>query len=159
MNNALFVLWAFIVLLTILVAVLAILGLVKWVGGYTVTVSNTTTKCEPSFETLPDISSLQCCVVAGNLTPNKYLSSIDMVVSNSATPYTQACAGFCTNGVNSNDTTKCINGAGQDAYDGCIRLVKPISCVGTANPVAHLGINYYYAFSATEASCSVKQAC
>ena len=159
MNGSLTILWILLFGLLILIAVLAILGSSNYVDGNVVTINNTITKCEPPFDLLPDVSSLPCCVVGGNLTSNKYYAPIDMVISNFPTAFPQACAGFCTQGVNSEDSRFCINGVGQSEYTNCVGLIKPTKCIGTANPVGYVGINYYYGFSASNLSCLNTQPC
>lgn len=112
--------------------------------------------CSPAKETLPNISTALCCVSGGILTTNKYLTSLDMVVSQSATYYETVCAGFCQNGFSDG---KCNGGIGQDKYTACISKLKPEKCKSPGNPVATDGINYYYGYSAGKGNCLVEMKC
>jgi hypothetical protein len=156
MNIALVIIWIIVIILLISLSTTSYLAINAWIQKTTVTVPSLIVKCEPAFNTLPDITTLQCC--SNNLS-TKYISNINMVVSNFPSSYLQACSGFCTSGVDINNDAICIGGLGQTAYNSCLKLAQPNGCVGKENPVAHIGAIYYYPFSATNQNCTTTVAC
>jgi hypothetical protein len=116
---------------------------------------------KPSFETLIDISKLKCCVIGGYITSKRYISSIDMVVDNVATPYLKVCKEFCSNEVIiENNKIKCVDPNKQVDFDSCVELLNNDKCKKiVAMPIAHNGITYFYAFSATDSICKKTEEC
>lgn len=131
----------------------------EWNKNNVVLVDNAIGKCAPPFEELVALENVQCCVVNGETTPNRYVKEVNMVVSSVATNYKQACAGFCKAGVNKADPTLCVNGDGQAEYTGCLAKLKPVNCIGISFPLAKNKITYFYGFSATDASCKTTKPC
>ena len=137
----------------ILLIIYSILAINEWNKKNIIILPSLLPKCEPAFNTLPDVSSLPCCIISGNTTSSKYYPALDMVISNFPTSYLEACNGFCTSGVDTQNNSLCINGIGQTQYTQCINNIYPKNCVGIANPIGVSGSNYYYATSATNQSC------
>ncbi len=158
-NYPLIGLWVIVVILLIATVTVSVIAMQRWVANSYVVVPDTTPKCEPAFDTIPDVTTLQCCLVGSTVTGNKYFPSIDMVITPAATPYITSCAGFCTQGVSTDDQSQCTNGVGQAAYTTCLTTLKPNGCIGLANPVGHIGVVYYYGLSATNASCPLTAPC
>jgi hypothetical protein len=156
-NIALYLLWAVIIIEIIGIVIYSYLGVQKWETTNTVIVP-TTGKCTPAFNSLPDITNLQCCEINGQITSNRYDAAINMVVANSATPYLTACEGFCTNGLNSS-TQQCQDGVGQADFETCVQRLQPRACIGIAMPIAHVGLTYYYGYQAGAAACPTQVAC
>lgn len=159
MNGALFGIWVIVIGSIITVIILSILAMIRWNTENVVIVDSSQSKCAPAFDTLPDVFNLECCVVGGNLTPNKYFAPLDLVVSPQAVPYAQACAGFCTDGVSTTDPSQCRNGIGQQAYTVCLNELRPVDCLGIAMPIAKSRLTYYYGFSASNQGCQTTQPC
>jgi len=72
-------------------------------------------------------------------------------------PYQKICEQYCTSGMdvlgicNSND--------GQEDYDKCINLTKPVGCNSLSNPIAAVGIDYYYINSIGSINCEKTSIC
>lgn len=159
MNLPLILIWLIVIGSIVLIVYLSLTAMKQWNKNNVVVIDNTVSKCAPAFETLIPLESLQCCAVNGNVTANRYVKEVNMVVSSVASNYKQACAGFCKAGVNKSDTTLCVDGDGQADYTACLTRLKPQNCIGISMPVAKNGITYFYGFSATEASCQTKKPC
>lgn len=158
-NLGLTSIWLVAVIIFLIIVVVTVLAIKKWEQNNSILVVIESNKCTPEFSTLPDVSSLLCCQVNGLLTPEKYYSAINMVISTAASPFLDACSGFCTNGVSSSNSSECNRGIGQDNYSQCLLRLKPNGCVGISNPVARVDTTYYYGVAAGELSCPIKISC
>lgn len=120
--------------------------------------------CTVAINTVPDITSLDCCKIGGILTPFKYMGVInnvtyDMVVAPTPVPWEDVCVGFCTNGIIAS-TQQCSNGQGGTSstdtanYNRCKLQLQPsnVACLG--NPIAASGVNLFYGHSATSNECT-----
>lgn len=160
MNVALVMLLVITIITLILFNTISIFTLTKWDQTNRITSIPNDNCAEPAFQNLIDISSYPCCVVAGYITAKRYIPSVDLVVSSVAQPYMDVCKGFCSlNGVSASDPTKCVDPEGQTAYSSCLQLTNLPSCETIAMPIAHEGITYFYADSATNAQCQSTQPC
>lgn len=144
------ILWILVIVLSVIVIVMVIIYLMRHLEAIDVSIADVRETCQTS-STAPDIGSLPCCRIEGNLTSFRYVPSIDMVVSPSPRPYISVCEGFCTVGIGTDG--QCHGGIGQDEYDQCVALSQPNGCIGTVRPVARIGTQSYYPFAATQASC------
>ena len=149
--------WLLIVSGIIIIIIYSFRGIKKWKTTTVGIVPTISGKCEPAFNTLPDVSDYKCCVTDGNPTYNKYYDIINMVISPTITPYKQACSGFCLYGVGSND--KCISDIGQTEYNICLANLQPQNCIGLSQPIAKVGITYYYGYAVGQSSCENTQVC
>lgn len=118
--------------------------------------------CIVATNSVPQLVTKQCCVFTdGTRTPlriaNLQSSSLQfqMVVSPTPINYVQACTGFCTGTINSDDKCSIPN----PIFDGCIAITKPNNCRGPAMPVAVDGIKFYYAYSAGTSQCPSTTPC
>lgn len=163
MNIPLICLWVICVGTIITVVVLSVLALNKWNRLNIVVVPKSKDKCIIPLDGPNDASKYDCCVLSGAVTQEKYYPPLDMVISPvSKFTYLEVCSGFCPNGLNSDDNTKCADPAtqeNQDALAKCISATEPTDCIGRSKPVAYQGLNYYYAFAATDASCPETTTC
>ena len=111
--------------------------------------------CNVATSSVPSVTGIPFCTVGGIPTNYKYLASIDMVVSPSPTPATQACSGFCPNGLESGTSaqSQCIAGNTTE-FNQCLERSFPTGCDGIAYPVAFDGIQPYYAYAVGNSICS-----
>ena len=121
------------------------------------------TTCAVATNTVPDISNLDCCNIGGQLTPFKYMGTINgtiynMVVAPVPVPWEDVCVGFCTFGI-SPSTQQCSNGQGGTSstdtanYNRCKLQLQPTNAACLGNPIAASGVNLYYGHSATSNEC------
>jgi hypothetical protein len=156
----------FIILIIIgIIIFVAILGLLIYNNSSTVIIGTSTglansDHCTPNLSTLPDLSSDLCCVIFGELTSNKYLSSLNLVVSLEPSPYLDVCAGFCTEGYSSSLGT-CIGDIASDIgqFNQCVSAIKPVNCSDESNPVASSNGQYMYGNTATLVLCPTQTNC
>ena len=96
----------------------------------------------------------------GNLTSNKYLSSLNLVVSLESSPYLDVCAGFCTQGYDNVNKT-CLGDIPNDVgqFNQCVTASIPTNCSDPSNVVATDNGQYMYPNSATLILCPVQQQC
>lgn len=127
-------------------------------------ITDLTQQCDIIPARNPEITNLQCCRdTDGSLTNLKYVPDFDMIVSPIPRPYLSVCAGFCLNGL-SDDQRTCQSSSasgdnGQEKFNRCVSLTKPVDCAGVVKPVAYSGITRYYAYAAGEALCMEKAMC
>lgn len=160
MNTGLTLLWGLVVIGVIIIIILAILGMVQWTGQRSVVIPENEGKCAPPFDQLEDISNLPCCRIGATRTAFRYVPEFNLVVSPTPIYYPDACQGFCTNGLTTEgDILRCVGGAGQANYDSCITLTQPKNCRGISYPIAAIGTQYFYAYSATNAACQSATSC
>jgi hypothetical protein len=119
---------------------------------------NSTTKCTAVPSSLPAVGS-SCCFVGGTLTDRRYVASLDLVVSPTATFYFDACAGFCQQGVDSTGTACIGSTTDTTKFQNCIALTKPVNCTGPALPIASNNSTLFYGYSATVAGCTDTRPC
>ena len=105
----------------------------------------------------PDLSFNQCCVIFGNPTNTKYLSSLNLVVSPIAIPYLDVCSGFCLGGYDKK-VGKCVDfgpnvDSGQQQFDACSNASKPDGCDGVSRAVAISQTQLLFPSSATNLLC------
>lgn len=133
----------------------------EWSELNTVVVPKGEEKCIISLsDPTNDVSNLECCVVGGSITSNRYHPTLDMVISNvSQRGYLTVCKGFCEQGLVDNDDTRCVNSIGQVKFEECVAVTKPVDCIGKSIPVGYSGITYYYALNATNKSCLTTDTC
>jgi hypothetical protein len=139
------------------------MGVNKWNEQNVVIVPIFKEKCvislsDPEF----DVSLLSCCALDnGNVTSNKYLESLDLVISNvSQKNYLDVCKGFCQGGsLSKNSDSKCITPIGQAKFEACSKASIPEDCIGKSKPVAYSGMTYYYVLDATNKTCTTRVNC
>lgn len=101
--------------------------------------------CDSKTSGLTDISRTTSCPG----TTQKYMGDLNMLVGPAPVPYQTVCKEFCPGVGNYNTTndtcSSIISGTtAQDQFDTCIAKLKPVDCVGPANPVAISdGLLYY----------------
>lgn len=162
MNVAIIFLIVIVILIFIGIIILLLKNNVKnqTIGTGSGTISSS--HCTPNKTTIPDLSSTLCCVIFGTLTSNKYLSSLDMVVSLEPTNYLDVCAGFCTQGYDSTLNT-CNGDVQQDIglFNQCVQNTNPaiLTCSDKAVPVATSNGEYMYGFAATNVLCPQTGTC
>ncbi len=121
-------------------------------------IQDLTQPCDIIESSNPDITNLNCCRdIDGHITDRKYIPDFDMIVSNVPRPYLTVCAGFCLQGLESDQKTCTSTGtdvsAQQSKFNKCISLTKPIDCSGEVKPVAYQGTTRYYAYAAGKSLC------
>jgi len=119
--------------------------------------------CIKSLDNLINVSNVNNCVLNdGAEGPYKILDGKligfhpGAVVANTSTPSLAACSTYCI--ISSPTNNKCPDGAGQTAYDACIKLTKPVNCNGAAFPVAfsqtnEAGLEYFYIYGQPFTPC------
>lgn len=159
MDTGLILLWGIVITTLIIIVIMSIIGILNWLNRTAVTIPNVSSICSPDYSTIKyDVSNLPCCIIGGQITSNKYIAEIDMIVSPTEVNPLQACAGFCVNGVDSDNKT-CNNNVGQVQYSTCLSQLVPTNCIGISYPIAKSGLIYYYGFSATQDSCQNQGRC
>jgi hypothetical protein len=159
---------AFIVLIVIAIVIfLVVLGLLIFNNTTRVIIGTSngianSNHCEGNISTLPNLSSDLCCVIFGQLTSNKYLSSLNLVVSLEPSPFLDVCAGFCSQGYDSINMT-CLGDIASDTgqFNQCVSNTSNTiaKCSDASNPVATSNGQYMYANSVGTVLCPVFQAC
>ena len=150
MKEGIAILWVIVFVLSIVLIVLSSRVLIRKYHSIDPNVEEVRDICLLS-PSAPEISNLPCCRIDGQVTDQRYVPQLNLVVANSAQPYATACAGFCTYGVNNQG--QCNGGIGQMDYSRCLSLTRPSNCIGSAKPVARIGEQSYYAIAATNATC------
>jgi hypothetical protein len=151
MNWALILLILIVLVGIVMVIIYQTLSLKKYRNQKEQLIADQTT-CSPALNTLEDLSNLYCCNIGGLPTNTRYWDKIDMIVAPTAIPYLEACSGFCAEGVGG--AGNCNEGIGQNEYNRCIELLRPKGCRGLSQPVAKIGITYYYGRSAGSSACN-----
>ncbi len=121
----------------------------------TVPVSN---KCQRQFDDLVNVSGEPCCLIGGEPTAFKFVKTLNLVVSPVPFFYLDACKGFCQNAKIDSKGAACQSGSSK-AFLQCVNLTKPQNCTDAGMPVAHVGTQFYYAHSATDAECKTTGNC
>jgi len=114
--------------------------------------------CTNTPSNLINVKNFQCCYVGSDVTPFRYVEELDVVVGPQATYYPDACSSFCLGGIYNLDKMTCASG-NSDKFSECVKLTKPINCIGSAMPVAVSGITQFYVSSATSAACPCSGGC
>jgi len=114
-------------------------------------------------QTLPDISTLACCLQASGPSINKYINQLDdqtynMVAGPAAINWFVVCSQFCVNGWDSQNQ-QCKGQVGQTDYLRCQGQLQPTTCQGSATPIAQSNNILYYGQSAGSALCSQLAVC
>lgn len=118
--------------------------------------------CLVDKESLIQISTLPCCLIADQKTPYKYIPQYNLVASPNSRYWLNVCADFCSNGKTKmiNGEVYCEDGTRDDDLKRCIELTKPESgCNISSQPVAINGEEYYYAYFASEEICKQTTSC
>ena len=136
-----------LVLLIILICIFIIFTVFSSLAVYNYITNNVetslTSDCIVATNNLIDITNLNCCFIAGNLTASKYVPELDMIVSPVIIPYEDVCNQF------KNESKKNL----------CIEISKPKNCVQDSMPVAINGIVYYYPLAAGSDLCQDSREC
>jgi hypothetical protein len=139
-NPGIIMLYTILAIITVLMIYYAITGII---GYYSIRIKSRTVEvfpqCQPPFNQLIDASQGKVCP-DGNI----YLSNIQMLVSSIPVPYLNACFTACTDG---KTFSGCIDPIQQSSFNECVKLSQPQGCNSISNPVAHVGVNYYYVSS------------
>lgn len=109
-----------------------------------------------------DISSKLCCVIGGVLSPLRYSSELDLVVSPQPVYPVNVCEGFCVNGIDLSspkDAPNCLGFAGNDQFQKCLTRLKPQNCNGAAQPVGYDSLTLYYGYAAGSTLCATQAPC
>ena len=157
----------FFIIILIIVIVISILLLINesqtTVIGSTGGVLISTEGCSVSAQSVPDLTFQPCCVVFGRLTNNKYLASLNLVVTPNITDFLPVCSGFCNTGYNKNTgSCRLVEGVldnGQNNFNTCFNSIAPINCDSIAKPVAISGTQFLYGSSATNLLCQTTAPC
>ncbi len=157
-NSALIILWVIVIIFLIILVSVSIAAMHNYRKAVNVIIPPEVPFCEKLITGLPDVKNLQCCVISGQLTPNKYYEELNLVINPVPTYYLDVCKGFCVDGYNYIDNN-CINGVGDVDFLNCVKASEPKDCYGNSQPVAISGINPYYVYSATNAICGETQKC
>lgn len=158
MNVPFFILIFIFFLLVIIFIIINFVLINKYQKNKTIESINIEDKCKININTLPNIEALKCCFISENITLNKYVPSLNMVVNPVQKPYMDVCKQFCKNGLT--DLNTCVDNIGQDDFDNCIEISKPIDgCNDLSMPVAKDGITYYYPYNATDDICQITVPC
>lgn len=157
-------LYIIIFILIVLIALILILNktvvnVIGDQGGVIITPGG----CTVNTSTLPNLSFNQCCNLFGIATGNRYLSSLNLVVSPTQIDYLSVCAGFCLGGYNKTTGT-CENlgpnvDSGVTNFNLCVASTKPVGCSDLSLPVAISGTQLLYASSATNLLCQTTSPC
>ncbi len=141
----------FIILVFIVAIIIVIVSIDRTTDANrsSVPVSN---KCQRSYDDLVDVSGDPCCLIGGEPTAFKFVKSLNLVVSPVPTFYLDACKGFCQDARIDSTGAACLSGSSK-AFLQCTALTKPQNCVDAGMPIAHVGTQFYYAHSATDALC------
>lgn len=118
------------------------------------------THCTPAPETLPDLSFQDCCNNFNQLTSNKYLASLNVVVALKAEPYLDICSAFCSQGFDKTNQT-CLGNVESDniQFTNCVNASKNVGCTDPSTPVAISQGNYLYVNSAGSVLCQQTSPC
>jgi hypothetical protein len=156
----------FIIILIIIITIALILILNQphnTVVGTTGGVLLSSNSCNISAQSVPDLSFEPCCVTFGRLSNNKYLASLNMVVSPDIVPYLEVCSGFCIGGYDKNmNSCQIVEGVqdnGQNNFNLCYQNIAPINCNSLAKPVAISGTQFLFGNSATNLLCQTTAPC
>jgi hypothetical protein len=113
--------------------------------------------CIVSSESVPNLSSVQCCRIFGRSTNLKFLSTLNMVVSPISTDYLTVCSGYCSAGFD-NTNNKCADNPNviteQQLFNQCVAFSKPDNCSDPSKPVAISGSTLLYPFSPGSQLCT-----
>ena len=151
-NVALICLWIIVFILLVVFIMVNVVSMYKYRSLIEVAPSPTE-QCAVAYENLPSVKESGCCVVAGNITPSKFLPELNLVVNPAPKYYLDVCKNFCTDGFNS-ETNKCLSDNGAIDFDKCVLASQPKDCIGVSMPVAADDLNYYYPYEATSINCT-----
>jgi len=155
-NIALYILWGIVLLLLIILILLNILSIQELKNPKIEVVDLDNQKCTPDFSTLPQVNN-RCCRIGNTVTASRYLEEFDMVVNPISIPYERACEGFCPLGMLDQNT--CRELIGQEKYQNCINLTRPVDCTSPSKPIAAKGTTYFYINAAGNSSCTTTSLC
>lgn len=164
MIDPLIIFFVIILIIIITIALILILNQSKTnIIGSTGGVLISSNACDVSTQSVPDLTFSPCCVIFGRLTNNKFLSSLNMVVSPDIVPYLEVCSGFCVGGYDKN-TNNCklienVQDNGQNNFNLCFQNIAPIGCSSLAKPVAISGTQFLFGSSATNLLCQTTAPC
>ncbi len=158
MNYPFLILWIILIVLLILFVALNFLSIYKYNEKNKIVRKDIETPCVVSFDLLPNIANTKCCFINGQVTADKYVESLDMVVSTNPEFYLDVCEEFCIEGYDKVNN-KCVGNKGNNSFISCVQKTKPVNCTSIAMPVAYSGTTYYYAKSATDAACKDQRSC
>jgi hypothetical protein len=116
--------------------------------------------CVYDITSLADVSdsNTSCCTLAGIKTGDRIFNfdSHDYIISKSKTSYYEACISACEEGVLNG---RCIDDAGEVAYNSCLLNTQPVNCVDTAKPIGKTGTDYWYVKSYSNQICPTHKNC
>lgn len=158
LNVSLIILWIIVILLVIVLITISAAAMYNYRQSINIIIPSNIKNCETITDGLPDVSKLECCVISGELTANKFYPDLNLVINPIPLYYLDVCKEFCVDGYNSIDNI-CINGVGDNDFLKCINASEPKNCYGISFPVGISGMNSYYVNSATNAKCNETRKC
>lgn len=156
MNVSLIILYIILLSLLIIFIVYNILAISRYRNKFYESFETSNQACTPDLASLPDAGNL-CCMLGNSVTSNRYIHDLNMVVSPFPEPYEKICEGYCKKGMETKGI--CLDGLGQEDYDECINLTKPVNCNSLSKPVAVSGTTYYYINSSGNGGCERTSIC
>lgn len=153
MNIYIELLWIILIILIIIFIILNFITINKFYDSKEVVSIKQNSNCYVATNLLPNIENDKCCYKGNTITSSRFVPELNMVVNPVSIPYLNVCIEYC--GYNGYDTEKkqCIDEEKQKELENCIKISKPINCVGYSMPVAILNTTYYYPNSATDINC------
>lgn len=109
-----------------------------------------------------DLSSKNCCFIGGRLTPFRYSSEIDMVLSPQPVYPLNVCEGFCVNGIDNNsprEAPNCLGVDGNNLFQQCMDRLIPKDCATAAIPIGYIANTYFYGYAAGASLCQTTRPC
>lgn len=144
MNNALAMLWTLFIVISCIFIYIVGYSVVRYYSPKVVDVStNIYDKCQPPLATIIDIknSNNQTKLCSDG---NIYIPSLTMIVSQTATPYINACITACPNTYDLINLTCGDDADATQLLRQCVTLSAPVGCSSASNPVAHSNTTFYY---------------
>jgi hypothetical protein len=133
---------------TTIIFIIIILAIIIAIVAMLLSISNNTPAVPPSKacdSATPSTDITNTTVCPGSIT--KYMPDLNMLAGPTAVPYQTVCRSFCPGGHYNTENDTCpglTTGTAQAQFNTCISQLKPVQCIGPANPVAvSNGILYY----------------